>query len=64
LTTDTYTYHGHTITILEGATYTNAVVRRPDGGEMTIPATYLHDALKKAKYYVRRWERGKEKKAR
>lgn len=57
---ETYCYHGHLITIVEGAFHTSALIERPDGNILTIPADDPRTARREAQYAVRRWERGKE----
>ena len=57
---ESYCYHGHMITIVAGAFHCNAIVARPDGSSITIPADDERAARKAAQYAVRRRERGQE----
>lgn len=56
---ESYCYHGHMITIVEGAFHTNALIARPDGNTLTIPAADPHTARRLAQYAIRRRERGR-----
>lgn len=56
-------YHGYWISILAGEFNVNAIVSDHTGRHLrTIPAVDEHTASRAAKYFIRRWERGRKPK--